>query len=209
RRGEIHLEPWEGWGEKSVANLFAAIERRRKVALHRFLYALGIRHVGSVTAKLLARHYHTIDALLSLVEGDPDHARQELEHIEGIGPKAARAIVDFFREEHNREIVHDLLAQVTVLPEEDTGAQGPLAGRTVVFTGTLEHMTRAEAKAIAERLGAKVAGSVSKKTDFVVAGPGAGHKLADARRFGVEILDEQAWLDLLRRAGVDLASASG
>ncbi len=204
RNDRIRLEEWEGWGEKSVANLFAAIERRRRIELHRFLFALGIRHVGAVTAKLLARHYRDIEALLALVEGDPERACAELEHIEGIGSVVARSIVDFFREAHNREIVHDLLREVTVLPEETVATDGgPLAGRTVVFTGTLEHMSRAEAKARAERLGAKVAGSVSARTDLVVAGPGAGSKLKRARELGVKVIDERAWLDLLRRAGAD------
>ena len=201
RNGELKIEEWKGWGKKSVANLFAAIDARRKIPFHRFLFALGIRYVGQVTAKLLARHFHDIDSFLALVEGDPDHAREVLEAIEGIGPTVAESIVAFFREPHNREIVHDLLRHVTVLPEEERIATAsPIAGKTIVFTGTLESMTREEAKARAERLGAKVASSVSARTDFVVAGPGAGSKLKKAQELGVKIIDEQAWLSLLAEA---------
>ncbi len=201
RNGELQLERWEGWGRKSVENLFAAIEARRRIPFHRFLYALGIRYVGQVTAKLLARHFHTIERFLALTEGDPKHARAELESIDGIGPKVAEALVNFFREAQNRKIVDALLEQVTVLPEEDHAAtDSPIAGKTIVFTGTLESMTREEAKARAERLGAKVASSVSARTDFVVAGPGAGSKRKKAQELGVRIIDEKAWLSLLTQA---------
>ncbi|RMD88313.1 MAG: NAD-dependent DNA ligase LigA, partial [Alphaproteobacteria bacterium] len=198
RNDEIHLETWEGWGEKSVANLFAAIDARRRIGLERFLHALGIRHVGQVTAKLLARTYHSIDTFLALVERDnPESAVSELATIEGIGEVVARAIVDFFAEPHNREVVHDLLREVEVLPAEEPESDSPIAGKTIVFTGTLERMTRAEAKARAEALGAKVSGSVSKRTDLVVAGPGAGSKLKTARELGVTVLDEEGWLRLV------------
>ncbi len=201
RNEEIRLETWEGWGEKSVANLFAAIEARRRIPFERFLYALGIRHVGQVTAKVLARNYHSIDAFLALVEGpDPAAAASELATIEGIGEVVAHAIVDFFAEPHNRTVVRDLLHEVTVLPAEQPQGDSPIAGRTIVFTGTLEHMTRAEAKARAEALGARVSGSVSGRTDLVVAGPGAGSKLRHARELGIRILDEKEWLALLADA---------
>ncbi len=201
RNDELKLETWEGWGEKSVQNLFAAIEARRRIPFHRFLYALGIRYVGQVTAKLLAYHFHRIETFLALVEGDPQHAREELESIDGIGPKVAESLINFFREPQNRKIVDALLEQVTVLPEEEhVSSDSPIAGKTIVFTGTLESMTREEAKARAERLGAKVASSVSSRTDFVVAGPGAGSKLKKAQELGVRIIDEQAWLALLAQA---------
>ncbi len=201
RNAELRLESWEGWGRKSVENLFAAIEARRRIPFHRFLYALGIRYVGQVTARLLSRHFHTIERFLALTEGDPEQARAELKSIDGIGPKVAESLVNFFREPQNRKIVDALLEQVTVLPEEERAATGsPIAGKTIVFTGTLESMTREEAKARAERLGAKVASSVSSRTDFVVAGPGAGSKRKKAQELGVRIIDEQAWLALLGQA---------
>ncbi len=201
RNGALRLESWEGWGQKSVENLFAAIEARRRIPFHRFLYALGIRYVGQVTAKLLARHFHRIETFLDLMEGDPEQARAELKSIDGIGPKVAESLVNFFQEPQNRKIVDALLEQVTVLPEEGHAAtDSPIAGKTIVFTGTLESMTREEAKARAERLGAKVASSVSSRTDFVVAGPGAGSKLKKAQELGVRIIDEQAWLALLAQA---------
>ncbi len=194
------LKNREGWGETSARNLFAAIVARRNVALHRFIFALGIRHVGETTAKVLARHFGTIEALrdTAMAANEPDsEARKALTAIDGIGPVMAEALVDFFTEQHNSEAVADLLTHVTLQPPEIVSSQSPVSGKTVVFTGALERMSRDEAKAMAERLGAKVSGSVSKKTDLVVAGPGAGSKLADARKHGVEVISEDDWFTLV------------
>ena len=196
------LENREGWGALSVKNLFAAIEARRAIAMHRFIYALGIPHVGDTSAKLLARHFGTFETLRDAARtaADPQsEAHAELTSIGGIGSVVADAIVEFFREEHNEEMLDALLAQVHVEPAEATVSDSPVAGKTVVFTGALEQMTREEAKAMAERLGAKVAGSVSKKTDIVVAGPGAGSKLNKAKEFDVQVMDEDGWFALVGR----------
>ncbi len=181
---------------KLVDNLVAAINARRTIALDRFINALGIRHVGETNSRLLARHFLTLEALLSAMKsGD---ALIELQSIAGIGGVVAEAIKDFFEEPHNTRALAHLLKEVDVRPMPKPKIAGsPVAGKTVVFTGTLEKMTRQEAKARAEMLGAKVSGSVSKKTDIVVAGPGAGSKLAEAQKHGVEVLDEDAWLDLI------------
>ena len=197
KRHEKTLLEREGWGEQSVAKLFEAIDRRRDVPLDRFINALGIRHVGETTAKLIARNFHTLDAFVESMESD--HAVADLDNIEGVGETVAEAIKDFFDEPHNRKALDHLLkAGVTPLEVAAPAASGsPVAGKTVVFTGSLEKMTRHEAKARAESLGAKVASSVSKKTDLVVAGPGAGSKLADAQKFGVEVIDEDAWLRMI------------
>jgi DNA ligase (NAD+) len=201
RNRSIKLEEEEGFGELSVRNLFAAIEARRSVPLNRLIFALGIRHVGETNAKLLARHYGSIEALRSGVAaaaaGHESEAYQELNAVEGIGDVVADAIVEFFKEPHNREALDRLLEEVTVAPMEETRRDSPVAGKTVVFTGSLEQMTRDEAKAMAERLGTKVAASVSKKTDYVVAGPGAGSKLDKAREAGVAVLTEDEWLTLI------------
>jgi len=186
----------EGWGEQSAANLFSAIERRRTIPLDRFINALGIRHVGETTAKLLARNFHTREAFIAAMESDG--AVEELDAIEGVGETVAEAIKDFFDEPHNRRAVDHLLEEVEVAPVAAPRVSGsPVAGKTVVFTGTLEKMTRPEAKARAESLGAKVASSVSKKTDLVIAGPKAGSKLAEAEKLGVTVIDEDAWLKLI------------
>ncbi|GAA0566051.1 NAD-dependent DNA ligase LigA [Rhizomicrobium electricum] len=186
----------EGWGEQSVKKLFDAIEARRQIPLDRFVNALGIRHVGETTAKLLARHFHTLEALRTAMAGE--NAVAELTQIEGIGETVAEAIKDFFDEPHNIKALDRLAKEVTPLEVAAPAASGsPVAGKTVVFTGSLEKMTRHEAKARAEALGAKVASSVSKKTDIVIAGPGAGSKLAEAQKHGVEVLDEDAWLRLI------------
>jgi DNA ligase (NAD+) len=186
----------EGYGPTSIANLMRAIEARRTIGLDRFIHALGIRHVGEINARLLARHFGSFQALQDLAsragEGDQG-AWAELTGIEGIGPVVGQAIVQFFHEAHNRDEVARLLGEVTPTPLEAVASQSPVAGKTVVFTGGLERMTRDEAKAMAERLGAKVAGSVSAKTDLVVAGPGAGSKLKKAAELGVEVIDEDAW----------------
>jgi DNA ligase (NAD+) len=201
QRASSKLAKREGWGETSAKKLFAAIEARRNVRLDRFIYALGIRHVGETTARLLARNYGTVDAFLAAMreagvdrEGD---AFAALDNIDGIGPAVAVAIADFFAETHNIEVVEDLLKEVTPAPLEKVEHGSPVSGKTVVFTGTLERMTRSEAKARAERLGAKVAGSVSKNTDYVVAGPGAGSKLKNAKDLGVKVLSEEEWLKLI------------
>ena len=201
QRASSKLAKREGWGETSAKKLFAAIEARRNVRLDRFIYALGIRHVGETTARLLARNYGTADAFLAAMreagvdrEGD---AFAALDNIDGIGPAVAVAIADFFAETHNIEVVEDLLKEVTPAPLEKVKHGSPVSAKTVVFTGTLERMTRSEAKARAERLGAKVAGSVSKNTDYVVAGPGAGSKLKNAKDLGVKVLSEEEWLKLI------------
>ena len=192
------LKDREGWGATSVRNLFAAIEGRRQITLNRFIYALGIRHVGESTAKLLARHAgdfgHLREMVLAAQEPDSD-ARKQLTGIDGIGPVMADALVDFFTEPHNQEVMEALLGAVSIAPMEQVATASPVSGMTIVFTGALERMTRDEAKAMAERLGAKVAGSVSKKTSLVVAGPGAGSKLADAQKHGVEVISEDAWFE--------------
>jgi len=201
QRASSKLAKREGWGETSAKKLFAAIEARRNVRLDRFIYALGIRHVGETTARLLAGNYGTTDAFLAAMreagvdrEGD---AFAALDNIDGIGPAVAVAIADFFAETHNIEVVEDLLKEVTPAPLEKVEHGSPVSGKTVVFTGTLERMTRSEAKARAERLGAKVAGSVSKNTAYVVAGPGAGSKLKNAKDLGVKVLSEEEWLKLI------------
>ncbi|HEY3637637.1 MAG TPA: NAD-dependent DNA ligase LigA [Rhizomicrobium sp.] len=186
----------EGWGEQSATKLFDAINQRRKVPLDRFINALGIRHVGETTAKLLARNFHTQQAFLAAMEGA--QAMEELDSISGIGETVAEAIKDFFDEPHNRKALDHLLPEIDIQPvAAPKSVDSPVAGKTVVFTGTLEKMTRPEAKSRAEALGAKVAGSVSKKTDIVIAGPGAGSKLAEAQKLGVEVVDEDAWLKLI------------
>ena len=194
--GAPPLQDWEGFGETSARNLFAAIEARRKIVFNRFLYALGIRHVGETNARRLARHFGDFAALREAARAP--HALEAFGDIEGIGPVVAEAVVDFFVEPHNETAIDALLAQITLEPMEAVATGHPLAGKTVVFTGALERMTRDEAKAVAERLGAKVSGSISAKTDLVVAGPGAGSKLTKARELGVETVDEEEWL---RRAG--------
>jgi DNA ligase (NAD+) len=201
RRAASKLEEREGWGETSVEKLFAAIRARRAIKLDRFIYALGIPHVGEITGRLLARAYGSIDAfrgaMLAAANDRTGEAYAELDNIEGIGPTVAEAIADFFAEPHNVEVVDELLREVRPEQLEAIDHASPISGKTVVFTGSLEKMTRPEAKARAERLGAKVAGSVSKKTDYVVAGPGAGSKLKDAERLGLKVLSEDEWLALI------------
>ncbi|RDL50976.1 DNA ligase [Ensifer sp. M14] len=195
------LENIDGFGRVSVKKLYDAINTRRSIALHRFIYALGIRHVGETTAKLLARSYGTYEAFgaaMSEAGAFAGDAWNELNSIDGIGEVVARAIVEFYKEPRNLEVVTRLLAEVTPEDaEKPVASDSPVAGKTVVFTGSLEKMTRDEAKAKAESLGAKVAGSVSKKTDIVVAGPGAGSKLDKARELGVQTMDEDEWLALI------------
>ncbi len=194
------LENKEGFGAVSVAKLFSAIEARRTISLERFLFALGIRNVGETTAKQLARAYGAWpsfhDAAEKIVEGDVP-AREEMDAIDQIGETVIDSVAAYFREPHNRAIVEKLVAHLTILDAEKPKADTAIAGKTVVFTGSLEKMTRDEAKAQAERLGAKVAGSVSAKTHIVVAGPGAGSKLAKAQALGVQVLSEDEWLALV------------
>lgn len=200
-RSLTKLENIEGFGRVSVRKLFEAIDARREIALNRFIFALGIRHVGETTAKLLARSYGSYATFAEAMQaagskfGD---AWNDLNSIDGIGEVVAASIVEFFKEPRNLEVVERLLSQVTPLDAEAAVASdSPVAGKTVVFTGSLERFTRDEAKARAEGLGAKVAGSVSKKTDYVVAGPGAGSKLDKARELGVEVMSEDEWLALI------------
>jgi len=201
RNSKIRLQEVEGFGETSVRNLFAAIAARREIALERFIYALGIRHVGETTAVALARGYGSWqafhDACLKLAKGDDD-TRQDMDALDQIGDTVIDSLRDYFAEAHNRRRVERLAEQVTIREAEKPRSDSAVAGKTVVFTGTLERMTRDEAKASAERLGAKVSGSVSKKTDYVVAGPGAGSKLADAKKLGVKVLTEDEWMKLIR-----------
>jgi DNA ligase (NAD+) len=198
---KIHLEEVEGFGATSVRNLFNAIDARREIALERFIYALGIRHVGETTAVALARGYGTWqafhDACLKLAKGD-DETKQEMDALDQIGDTVIESLSEYFAEQHNRRRVERLAEHVHILDAEKPRADSVVAGKTVVFTGTLEKMTRDEAKASAERLGAKVSGSVSKKTDYVVAGPGAGSKLTEAKKLGVEVLTEDEWIKLIR-----------
>ncbi len=186
------LKEWEGFGETSAGNLYAAIEARRSIPFNRMLYALGIRHVGETNARRLARHFKTPAAVRAAALA-PELAT-EIAAVDGLGPTVAESLGEFFGEAHNVEAWDALLAQINVEPMPEIAAGHPLAGKTIVFTGGMEKMTRDEAKALAERLGAKVSGSISAKTDLVVAGPGAGSKLKKAGELGVEVIDEDAWL---------------
>jgi DNA ligase (NAD+) len=200
RNKNIHLEEVEGFGETSVRNLFAAITARREISLERFIYALGIRHVGETTAVALARGYGSWaafhDACRKLAEDD-EETKAEMDALDQIGDTVIESLRDYFAEAHNRRRIERLVAQVRIRAAEQPRGDSAIAGKTVVFTGTLEKMTRDEAKASAERLGAKVSGSVSKKTDYVVAGPGAGSKLAEAKKLGVAVLTEDNWIKLI------------
>ncbi len=195
------LKNRDGFGERSAANLFQAIEDRRRISLHRLIFALGIRHVGDAGAGLLARHYRTWDAFeaamtQATVGGGPEW--DDLLSVDGVGAVLAASLVTTFHQERERASIDRLVAQLQVAQTQVRApAESPVAGKTVVFTGTLEKMTRAEAKARAEALGAKVAGSVSAKTDLVIAGPGAGSKAREAERLGIEVIDEDAWLRLI------------
>jgi DNA ligase (NAD+) len=191
------LKDREGWGGTSASNLFAAIDERRRIGLDRFIYSLGIRHVGETTGRTLARSYGTADQFLDAIAAAQDHASEayaDLVNIDGIGDVVARAVAEFFAEPHNLSVVKELVDDhLDIQPLEAVDTGSPVSGMTIVFTGALERMTRDEAKAMAERLGAKVAGSVSKKTSLVVAGPGAGSKLKKATEFGVEVISEDDW----------------
>jgi DNA ligase (NAD+) len=204
RRARRKLAEREGWGKTSTEKLLAAIEARRNVRLDRFIYALGIRHVGETTARLLADRYGTVKkfyaAMRSAARDSESEAFVELDGIAAIGPVIAQAIADFFAEPHNVRVVDNLLQHVRPEPLEAVQKASPLAGKSVVFTGTLERMTRSEAKARAERFGARVSGSVSRNTDYVIAGPGAGTKLKNAHALGVKVLKEGEWLKLIGEA---------
>ena len=195
------LENIDGFGKTSVKKLFDAIDARREIDLHRLIFALGIRHVGETTGKLLARTYGTYEHFEEAMKAAADptgDAWAELNSVEGIGEVMARAIVEFYKEPRNLDVIDRLMKELRPKEAEKPTTEGsPVAGKTVVFTGSLEKFTRDEAKARAESLGAKVAGSVSKKTDYVVAGPGAGSKLDKARELGVQTMDEDEWLALI------------
>jgi DNA ligase (NAD+) len=189
----------EGWKEKSVDNLLASVEAKREPDGPRFLFGLGIRHIGIVTARDLLKCFGTVEELRR-VATSPD-GRAEFAAVEGVGPVVAEALVDFFHEEHNREALDDLLSEVRPKPFVSDAKQTEWTGKTIVFTGTLETMSRDEAKAQAERLGARAAGSVSAKTDLVVAGPGAGSKLKKAEELGIQVIGEGDWARIVADAG--------
>jgi DNA ligase (NAD+) len=195
------LEEHEGYGETSVRNLFNAINARRSISLERFIYALGIRNIGETTARALARGYGTWhafhDASLRVAKDDAE-ARADMDALDQIGDTVIDSIATYFKADRNVKIVDNLKTHVEVLDAEKPSHDSPISGKTVVFTGTLEKMTREEAKALAERLGAKVSGSVSKKTDYVVAGAEAGSKLKKAAELGVTVLEEQQFIDLVK-----------
>ncbi|MBD2841609.1 NAD-dependent DNA ligase LigA [Erythrobacter rubeus] len=194
----------EGWQDKSVDNLLAAVESKRRPDAARLLFGLGIRHVGEVTARDLLKNVHELPVLREIAEkaraGD-EEAAAELTSIDGIGPSVVEALGDFFHEPHNVAVWEDLLGQIDPPRYEVETLDSPVAGKTVVFTGKLETMSRDEAKAQAERLGAKASGSVSAKTDLLVAGPGAGSKLKKAQELGIETVDEAGWAKIVAEAG--------
>ena len=201
RNSKLKLEEIEGYGETSVRNLFAAIGERRRISLERFIYALGMRHVGETTALALARGYGSWkafhDAGLKVAKGD-EETIAEMDALDQIGDTVIKSVAAYFGESHNRGIVERLVRELDeIIDAEKPKSNSAVSGKTVVFSGSLERMTRDEAKANAERLGAKAASSVSKKTDYLIAGPGAGSKLADAKKHGVTVLTEDEWLELI------------
>ena len=202
------LSEWEGWGETSARKLFSAIERARTIPLDRFIYALGIRQVGQATARLsgasLSLAGSVAEGAGSLTGTETSEAYADLLSISGIGESIVADMVGFIEEAHNREVLDRLTGSLDGIPPlvevkdfDRPSSLSPLAGRTIVFTGTLDSMSRAEAKARAETLGGNVAGSVSRKTDYVVAGPGSGSKEKKARELGVTILSEKQWIDMI------------
>ncbi|MEP1590371.1 NAD-dependent DNA ligase LigA [Sulfitobacter sp.] len=199
--GVQQLKNREGWGPKSADNLFQAIEDRREIPMARLIFALGIRHVGEAASSLIALHYgdwDSFEAAMAEARGLDGPAWDDLIGVDGVGSVMAGSLVSAFAQEAERASIDRLVADLTVIPAERPDTEGsPVAGKTVVFTGTLEKMSRAEAKARAERLGAKVSGSVSGKTDILVAGPGAGSKAKKAADLGVETMDEDGWLALI------------
>lgn len=200
-QGMQQLKNREGWGEKSANNLFQGIEDKRNISLGRVIFALGIRHVGEAASNLLALHYGTWDAFEGAMIAAENHdgpAWEDLIGVDGVGEVMAGSVVNAFAQSAERASIDRLVAQLTIIPAKRPDTSGsPVAGKTVVFTGTLEKMTRAEAKARAERLGAKVSGSVSAKTDILIAGPGAGSKAKKAANLGIETMDEDGWLALI------------
>ena len=181
----------EGWKEKSVENLLAAIEAKRAPDPIKFMFGLGIRHIGAGTSKDLIRAFGSVEAIADVATREA--GAEELTSVEGIGPVAVKALHEFFHEPHNREVWDDLLREVSPLDYVSNVRASAVSGKIIVFTGSLETMSRDEAKAQAEALGAKTSGSVSAKTDLVVAGPGAGSKLKKATELGIEVIDEAAW----------------
>ena len=196
RRAEILAR--DGWQEKSVDNLLAAIEVKRAPDPIKLLFGLGIRHVGAGTSKDLIRAFGSFAAVAEVATREG--GAEELTQVDGIGPVVAEALIDFFHEPHNRAVWDDLLSEVTPPVYVSTVRESPVSGKTVVFTGSLETMSRDEAKAQAESLGAKVSGSVSAKTDLLVAGPGAGSKLKKAAELGIEVIDEGGWATIVAAA---------
>lgn len=198
---ENPLSKWDGWGERSARNLFDAIEERKTIPLNRLIFALGIRHVGESSAMMLAQYYGSWSEFSISMQGARDHSGEKWDDlcaIDGVGSVMAGALVDYFHEERTRQAMERLVSHLTIDAVAAPNVEGSkIAGKTIVFTGTLENTSRAEAKARAESMGAKVSGSVSKKTDIVVAGPGAGSKRKKAEELGLEILDENEWLSLI------------
>ena len=199
--GMQQLKNREGWGEKSADKLFQAIEDKRKIPLSRLIFALGIRHVGEAASNLIAQHYGSwtaFEAAMGHAKSGDGAAWDDLIGVDGVGQVMAQSLVSTFAQEAERASIDRLVAELSVQDVARPDTEGsPVAGKTVVFTGTLEKMTRAEAKARAERLGAKVSGSVSAKTDILVAGPGAGSKAKKAADLGIQTLDEDGWLALI------------
>jgi DNA ligase (NAD+) len=194
------LERWEGWGEKSAQNLFAAIEARRTIPLERLIYALGIPQIGDVTAKMLARHYGSYEAwrraMDQLAQDPQGPVCVDLLTLDGVGSSLVSELIQFFQEAHNLTVLDTLATQLSIQDCAPPPSSGVLAGKTVVFTGTLPTLSRAEAKAMAEKVGAKVGSSVSSKTDYVVLGADAGSKAQKAQELGITTLDEDAWRQL-------------
>jgi len=195
-----------GWGEKSIENLFFAINQKRNIPLEKFIYAIGIRHVGETTAKLLAQHFisskYFLEVMLSLSKYENESLNEHREYqdfvaLDGIGEKMAQAVLDYFRDERNLKMILDLEKELRIEDAVLKNSNSAFAGKSVIFTGTLAKMTRAEAKKKAEDLGMKVVGSVSAKTDFVVAGEEAGSKLKKAKELSLKILNEEEWLELI------------
>ena len=191
----------EGWGDLSAKNLFQSIQDKRKIELNRFIYALGIRQIGEATAKRLAATYGTFENLKKMVIAAANiesQAYEDLINIEDVGPSTAEDLIAFFTQDYNQDILTALEGELDILPYEAPKNQdSPVAGKVLVFTGTLSKITRTEAKAKAESLGAKVTGSVSKKTDYVIAGGDAGSKLKKAKDLGVDVLSDDEWLNLI------------
>jgi len=200
RNGDIKLESWEGFGETSAVKLFDAIDARRNIPFDRVLYGLGIRHVGRTNSRLIAQHFIRWQAFRNAVpelQNDASEAYLGLLGIDGMGQAALGALAGFFGSDSNVEIVDRLTAHLSIQDAEAPTSDSPVSGKIVVFTGKLERFSRDEAKARAQTLGAKVSGSVSKKTDYLVAGPGAGSKLKKAEAAGVKVLTEDEWLTLI------------